>query len=696
MKNLFLVIIGILIPSLTFAQKSITLDLSQFDNTRQENVVNRKLESEEVIKQLENIGEVARGSEEVIKLNVVSGKTTKSYDMKRVSVAPKMTLKIGNRKRTEHSYFIYRGMDGKDKEDMTTVILREDGQLYFSKKTKSSSISLIKNVEGLSVPVYNYFIEFISNDDDEKCHLNEDHIDDDGRDKVKKMGDNFDGLFYIELGVACDYEFYQYKGFSTSIVENTLLDRAATVHNLYIDCDMRVHTTLIDMVIETSNDAFFNIPKCFFNNSRIDAFVGNQVFASSPYRPLGDVLTLFSGSELRGALCINNIGGMANLINGACGYRRTNLVEYDNGGYTWAHEVGHNIGIGINHGNIPNGYFYGDVTPIWHPNTIDKVHDKMMDKDCIIKKDCDESDSPNFTISTSCNDGNWTVTVTANDQDPANHWWGLMVTDTQGAISNGNTIEQIGTPKSGISATFEGLDQSKRYYIKHGIWEDCCYSWKEKRIAVPVFNTNPEFHFENASGTTKTSFCGEDDIYLDGTASTGENKFHLSAWRRPFSSSSFSWYGSIGWTNGTVGIENLTDLFAADGMYFYEGYEYRIKLATMNLNECRVWTEELNNFTVLNCCYPYACRTAKRRINKTEVYPNPASDIVNIKLDHIIKGDLVFNLYSTTGELVTQKSFSGETSAIEIPLEETPTGLYLVQVKHNNEVIHIQKLSIVK
>ncbi len=697
MKNLIIILISVFIPLITFSQENFNLNLTSLSNLKSNQISQQKVESIEIISQLEKLSTAVKTGTEKIALNVVSGKTTDSYNLEKIEIANKLTLKVGGQRKVEHSYLVYRGGKKDNDDDFTTLILREDGQFYISRANEKTEIEIVKNVGGKVVD-YKASVTPVFYDSDEQCLLTEDNVNEELDDDLIKRSSSFDGLFCIELGLASDYEFFQYKGYSVSSVESTLISRAASAANYYISCDMRVDLQLVDIVIETVNNSFFPIPKCIFNNSRIDAFVGNQVFALSSQKPDGDVVSLFSGSDLRGALCIGNIGGMANLINGACGYRNTNLVQYNHGGKTLAHEIGHNIGVGINHGNISGPYFYGSGTP-WHPSTVSNVHDKMMDKSCIIKKDCDDSDSPNFTITTSCNNGNWSVTVTANDLDPANHWWGLMETDTQGEVSGANTVGQVGSPKSGISATFSWLDQSKRYYIKHGIWQDCCYSWREKRIPVPTFNTNPEFHFENASGTPKTAFCGGSDIYLDGTASTGENRFHLSAWRRPLGGGSFSWYGSIGWTYETVGVENLTDLFAANGIYFYEGYEYRIKLATMNLNECRVWTEKLKNFTV-NCCYPYACRTAKREANEAgislNVYPNPARDVVNIKLDQLVEGEVEVNLYAATGQLVRQQHFNGDATILEMPLEETPTGLYLVQVKHNNEVIHIQKLSIVK
>ncbi len=453
---------------------------------------------------------------------------------------------------------------------------------------------------------------------------------------------------------------------------------------------------------------------------------------------------------------------------------------------------------------------------------------------------CDTSDSADFTVEINCHNGNWQVNVIADDFDPANHWWGLMETDTQGEVSDANTIGQVGPIQGGLTASFSWLDISKRYYIKHGIWQNGCYSWREKRIPVPTFETNPVFHFENSAGVSKTSFCNGEDIYLDGTASTGENRFHLSAWRKPIGGGSFSWYGSIGWTYETVEVENLTDLFGAGGMTFTQGYEYKIKLATANPSQCRVWTEVLHTFTV-ECCDPVACfyyntsgssnsstfnlslsscsngfdhnnwwfllkstsasgswswvdyktsvgtasvtfnnlakdsyykmvhyvegacsnyvyeesvfyiqqgkfsgvggikevaeKTAKgslehirqletsyhnvvkgggieigtevselepirkREINSIssfKVFPNPANDIVNISLRNVDAENLTVNIFTLTGKRIYQRNLNILGQQFDLALTNIPSGLYLVQINDDKNVLHTQKLSIIK
>ncbi len=219
---------------------------------------------------------------------------------------------------------------------------------------------------------------------------------------------------------------------------------------------------------------------------------------------------------------------------------------------------------------------------------------------------CDPNDSPGFTISTACNNGVYSVTVTATDPDPATHQWYLMETNAAGNTTDGATIGQIGAMQYGTSTTFTITNFSKFYYIKHGIMHDC-YQWKEQRTPFTLPAASNVFNFEDAAGTPKTTFCLGEDVYLDGTASTGENSYFIDAWRRPAgSTAAFAWYAGLGWSQGQAGIVNLSQAFRnlTAPVYFEPGYEYSIKLAIQNAPNCIGWTPREQVFKVI-CCNDY-------------------------------------------------------------------------------------------
>ncbi len=121
-----------------------------------------------------------------------------------------------------------------------------------------------------------------------------------------------------------------------------------------------------------------------------------------------------------------------------------------------------------------------------------------------------------------------------------------------------------------------------------------------------VFVTPPVtsiFHFQDSNNIIKTEFCSNETIYLNGIASSNESQYYLDVWRRPIGSTgAFQWQtqlGGNGWTQGQLGILNLTSIFGNQGYTFISGYEYQIKVATA-LPPCTGWVETTRVFTVLD------------------------------------------------------------------------------------------------
>lgn len=119
-------------------------------------------------------------------------------------------------------------------------------------------------------------------------------------------------------------------------------------------------------------------------------------------------------------------------------------------------------------------------------------------------------------------------------------------------------------------------------------------------ITPPVTSV---FHFEDANNNMKTDFCEGESILLDGTASFGEDQYYLDVWRRPIGSTgAFQWQtqkGGNGWTQGQLGVLNLTSIFNSQGYNFASGYEYQIKVATSS-SPCVGWVPTTHEFRVLN------------------------------------------------------------------------------------------------
>ncbi len=111
------------------------------------------------------------------------------------------------------------------------------------------------------------------------------------------------------------------------------------------------------------------------------------------------------------------------------------------------------------------------------------------------------------------------------------------------------------------------------------------------------------FHFQDANNNVKTDFCEGESIFLNGTASFGEDQYYLDIWRRPIgSTAAFQWQarkGSNGWTPGQLGILNLTSIFGGQGYTFVQGYEYQVKVATAS-SPCVGWVPTTHEFRVVS------------------------------------------------------------------------------------------------
>ena len=93
---------------------------------------------------------------------------------------------------------------------------------------------------------------------------------------------------------------------------------------------------------------------------------------------------------------------------------------------------------------------------------------------------------------------------------------------------------------------------------------------------------------------------------------------------------------------------------------------------------------------------PLAVTEQERGDNNFKLYPNPASEIVNMDIPDSIKSELTFSVFKTNGELVFQlnlkKPDNGNT--IEIDVSRLSKGLYLYTIKSNDQNLDSDKLII--
>lgn len=79
-----------------------------------------------------------------------------------------------------------------------------------------------------------------------------------------------------------------------------------------------------------------------------------------------------------------------------------------------------------------------------------------------------------------------------------------------------------------------------------------------------------------------------------------------------------------------------------------------------------------------------------------KVYPNPASEKINMDIPDSIKSELTFSVFKTNGELVFHRNLIKPTkgNTVEIDVRNLSKGLYLYTTKNNDQVLDSDKLII--
>ncbi len=75
---------------------------------------------------------------------------------------------------------------------------------------------------------------------------------------------------------------------------------------------------------------------------------------------------------------------------------------------------------------------------------------------------------------------------------------------------------------------------------------------------------------------------------------------------------------------------------------------------------------------------------------KFTVYPNPTADIVNLKTENIDDGILFYQLYSVSGQLLSNDKITENTTSIA--MRNFPNGTYFLKVIQNEESIKTFKI----
>jgi len=80
--------------------------------------------------------------------------------------------------------------------------------------------------------------------------------------------------------------------------------------------------------------------------------------------------------------------------------------------------------------------------------------------------------------------------------------------------------------------------------------------------------------------------------------------------------------------------------------------------------------------------------------SKVSIYPNPATNKLNISLDYESTYSTIINIFNINGSLVTESKISSNMNTASIDLSNFKSGTYLVKVSNGNKITH-QKLVVI-
>ena len=84
------------------------------------------------------------------------------------------------------------------------------------------------------------------------------------------------------------------------------------------------------------------------------------------------------------------------------------------------------------------------------------------------------------------------------------------------------------------------------------------------------------------------------------------------------------------------------------------------------------------------------------RLNQLEIYPNPASNEVNVEINSTESDLSVINIYQINGKLIRSVEAVGQNVKINVNIEDLATGAYMVKVVSDEKVIGQSKLMVTK
>ena len=133
------------------------------------------------------------------------------------------------------------------------------------------------------------------------------------------------------------------------------------------------------------------------------------------------------------------------------------------------------------------------------------------------------------------------------------------------------------------------------------------------------------------------------------------------------------------WGSGTHNLISTGGVEAFDSGYHGQGHVFS---HTFNMVGSTTFTcsPHASMYGVVNVTDPLSVN--EYNIIQLDVYPNPAIDIVNIKLN-TLNEDADLEIYNMLGKVVMQKSYDFNAESLSIDVSQLTTGIYILKVSNS-------------
>ncbi|MFN8209312.1 MAG: PKD domain-containing protein [Bacteroidales bacterium] len=190
------------------------------------------------------------------------------------------------------------------------------------------------------------------------------------------------------------------------------------------------------------------------------------------------------------------------------------------------------------------------------------------------------------------------------------------------------------------------------------------------------------------TGSSASGLCVNIPYYVSITSSAGcqlVGSFALIDYTKPMEPFGYwSIYGNNGWydlnytkpDSGYVCQWEFSDGTTVIGdkvnYSFDSGAEKSVILTVMDQEGNMVYTESID--------LDDATGIPEKTKQQISLYPNPATEIINLRLDRQPLGEIEIGIFNTLGQQVSQKQISNPSSIITVPVGKLAHGMYYVRI----------------